>query len=107
FDPHGAFLSAGSVGSAVQDKGWTRRDVRKALAAARAEDYTFEGGEILGSMCTAPHEVAAEAHAQFLETNLGDPEHFPGTARLEQEVLSDLRQLLHAPPGSAGRYLTG
>jgi tyrosine decarboxylase/aspartate 1-decarboxylase len=95
------------VGSAVQDKGWSRRDVRKALAAARAEDYTFEGGEILGSMCTAPHEVAAEAHAQFLETNLGDPEHFPGTARLEQEVLADLRQLLHAPPGSAGRYLTG
>lgn len=91
----------------MQDKGWSRREVRKALAAARAEDWTFSGGEILGSMCTAPHEVAAEAHALFLETNLGDPGHFPGTARLEQEVLADLRQLLHAPPGASGRYLTG
>jgi tyrosine decarboxylase/aspartate 1-decarboxylase len=95
------------VGSAVQDKGWSRRDVRKGLAAARAQDFSFADGQILGSMCTAPHEVAAEAHALFLETNLGDPEHFPGTARLEQEVLADLRRLLHAPDGAAGRYLTG
>ena len=104
----GCGLFIGGVGGRrVQDKGWSRREVRKALAAARAEDFTFDGGEILGSMCTAPHEVAAEAHALFLETNLGDPEHFPGTARLEQEVLADLRALLHAPPGAGARYLTG
>jgi tyrosine decarboxylase/aspartate 1-decarboxylase len=95
------------VDAAVQDKGWSRREVRKALAAARAEDWSFGDGEILGSMCTAPHEVAAEAHALFLETNLGDPGHFPGTARLEQEVLADLRGLLHAPPSAGARYLTG
>ena len=95
------------------------REVRKALEAARAEDFHFSGpaprklrkaaskGAILGSMCTAPQEAAAEAHALFLETNLGDPAHFPGTARLEQEVLADLKQLLRAPAGAAGRYVSG
>lgn len=91
----------------MQDEGVSLRQVRKLLRAARAEDLTFGDGEILGSMCTEPHEAAAEAHALFLETNLGDPAHFPGTARLERELLDDLKALLHAPPGAAGRYLTG
>lgn len=91
----------------MQETGQSRREVRKALRAARDADLSFADGEILGSMCTAPHEVAADAHALFLETNLGDPGHFPGTARLEREVLDDLKALLHAPAGAAGRYLTG
>lgn len=96
----------------MQDEGWSLREVRKALKEARRRDFSFgdpaaKQGDILGSMCTAPHEVAAEASAMFLETNLGDPAHFPGTARLEQEVLADLLALLHAPAGAAGRYLTG
>jgi tyrosine decarboxylase / aspartate 1-decarboxylase len=91
----------------VQDEGWSLRDVRKALKTARGDDFSMADGEVLGSMCTAPHEVAAEAHAMFLETNLGDPDHFPGTARLEREVLDDLKELLHAPAAAAGRYLTG
>lgn len=96
----------------MQDEGWSLREVRKALREARARDFSFgdpaaKAGAILGSMCTAPHEVAAEASAQFLETNLGDPAHFPGTAQLEKEVLGDLASLLNAPPGAAGRYLTG
>jgi tyrosine decarboxylase/aspartate 1-decarboxylase len=96
----------------VQDESWSLRQVRKALAEARARDFSFadpaaKQGAILGSMCTAPHEVAAEASALFLETNLGDPAHFPGTAQLEKEVLADLCSLLNAPRGAAGRYLTG
>mgnify|MGYP001608522353 CR=1 FL=1 len=77
------------------------------LKAARGQDFTFSEGEVLGSMCTAPHPIAAEAHALFLETNLGDPGHFPGTAQLEQEVLADLAALLHAPEGAAGRMVSG
>jgi tyrosine decarboxylase / aspartate 1-decarboxylase len=91
----------------VQETGWTHHEVLKQLKAARREDFSFEKAEILGSMCTTPHEIAAAAHALFLETNLGDPGHFPGTARLEQEVLADLKQLLHAPARADGRYLTG
>ncbi|MEA3166418.1 MAG: tyrosine decarboxylase / aspartate 1-decarboxylase, partial [Thermoplasmata archaeon] len=96
----------------MQDEGWSLREVRKALKEARGRDFSLgdpaaKQGDVLGSMCTAPHEVAAEASALFLETNLGDPAHFPGTAQLEKEVLDDLKSLLHAPAGAAGRYLTG
>ncbi|MCA1820048.1 MAG: tyrosine decarboxylase MfnA, partial [Halobacteriales archaeon] len=91
----------------MEEKGLSRHRVRQALKKARKDDWTFSGGEILGSMCTAPHEAAAEAHALFLETNLGDPGHFPGTAQLEKEALTDLLQLFHAPTGAAGRFVAG
>lgn len=91
----------------MQETGWTPGRVRRGLAKARGEDHGFASGEILGSMCTEPHELAAAANAMFLETNLGDPAHFPGAARLEREVLEDLRQLLHGPKSSQGRYVTG
>lgn len=91
----------------MKETGLSLREVRKQLRAARDADLSLADGQVLGSMCTAPHEAAAEAHALFLETNLGDPAHFPGTARLEREVLDDLKELLHAPAGAEGRYLTG
>ncbi len=91
----------------VQDEAWSRRRVKAALREAREADHSFEGGAILGSMCTAPHAAAHEAYAMFLETNLGDPGHFPGTARLEQEVLEDFKALTHAPAKGAARFLTG
>ncbi|HLF15963.1 MAG TPA: aminotransferase class V-fold PLP-dependent enzyme, partial [Candidatus Thermoplasmatota archaeon] len=91
----------------MQEKGWSLKEVRAALKQVRAEDFGYASGEILGSMCTAPHEVAAEAHAMFLETNLGDPGHFPGTARLEREALSDLLALAHGPKGAEGRFTSG
>jgi tyrosine decarboxylase/aspartate 1-decarboxylase len=91
----------------VQEKGWSRKQVLAGLRQARRLDFSFERGEILGSMCTAPHEIAADAHQRFLETNLGDPGHFPGTAQLEEEVLDDLLGLMHAPRGAAGRLVSG
>lgn len=91
----------------MRQEGLPASEVEAALARARGEDFSLAEGTILGSMCTAPHAVARAAHDAFLETNLGDPAHFPGTARLEREVLADMAALLHAPPGSEGRYLTG
>jgi tyrosine decarboxylase / aspartate 1-decarboxylase len=91
----------------VQEKGLSRHKVRQALRRARKMDGSFADGTILGSMCTAPHEVAAEAHQLFLETNLGDPGHFPGTAALEAEAMADLLQLFHAPAGASGRFTSG
>lgn len=58
-------------------------------------------------MCTAPHPLAVEAHARFTETNLGDPEHFPGTAALEQDVLRDCVALMHGGATAGARLLTG
>lgn len=91
----------------MEEIGWDRRKVLHALRRAHEEDYTFENGEILGSMCTDPHPVARDAHCLFLETNLGDPGHFPGVAQMEREVLGDLLALTHAPKKAAGRFLSG
>lgn len=95
------------LGSAVQEAPWPLERVQEGLMAARGRDASFASGSILGSMCTAPHEVAALAFSSFLETNLGDPEHFPGTAELEQEVLADFCALVNAGPDAGARLVTG
>ncbi len=77
------------------------------LRRARKEDATFADGSIMGSMCTAPHEVAGAAHALYSEVNLGDPAHFPGSARLEREALADMLQLFNAPRGAEARFTSG
>lgn len=101
------FLSQGQVGPLVQETGWSKGRVLSALRRAHGEDSSFADGAILGSMCTAPHEVAVAAHSLFAEVNLGDPAHFPGAARLEAEALGDLLGLLHAPRGAEGRFTSG
>ena len=59
---------------------------------------------ILSSMCTLPHPVAVRAHCMFMETNLGDPGLFPGTASLEQLLIKRFGVLYHCP--NAGGYAT-
>jgi len=63
-------------------------------------DHTF----ILSSMCTLPHPVAVRAHCMFMETNLGDPGLFPGTASLEKLLIRRFGDLFHCP--DAGGYAT-
>jgi tyrosine decarboxylase/aspartate 1-decarboxylase len=65
------------------------------LAAKKKRDLPY--GSILSSMCTPPHPVAVRAHTLFLETNLGDPGLFPGTASLERLLVKRLAGLFHAP----------
>src|SRR5208283_4935394 len=50
---------------------------------------------VLCSMCTKPHPIAEKAYQLFLSSNLGDPGLFPGSARLEKEVINQLATLLH------------
>ncbi len=69
--------------------------VRKSLAEAAQEDLSYSHGRIFGSMYTTPHEKALEGHKMFLEANLGNPGLFPGTAKLEREVISILAGLMH------------
>lgn len=90
----------------MEDAGWAPERIRQALDGARARDYTYDSGAVLGSMCTQPHDWALQAFREFATTNLGDPDHFPGTKQLEAEVLEDLEQLTGAQPGAA-RFLTG
>lgn len=74
------------------------------LAAKKEQDLPYRS--ILSSMCTPPHPVAVRAHTLFLETNLGDPGLFPGTASLERLLVKRLADLFHAP-GACGYATSG
>ncbi|MCI0497824.1 MAG: tyrosine decarboxylase MfnA [Thermoplasmata archaeon] len=61
---------------------------------------------MFGSMCTAPHPLAIEAHALFIEANLGNPGLYPGTADLERDVIRWLGELL-SHPTAFGHVVSG
>ena len=86
----------------MREVGCPEEDLFSFLLARRQEDLGYRN--ILSSMCTPPHPVAARAHALFLETNLGDPGLFPGTAALEDLLVERLGTLMHHP--GAGGYAT-
>ena len=70
-------------------------------------DFTFASGRIIGSMCTQPHPIAKKAYMKFLETNLGDPELFPGTKEIESKLISFISNLLNVPKNSGGQIVSG
>jgi tyrosine decarboxylase/aspartate 1-decarboxylase len=88
----------------MRECGCTEEEVFTFLAEKKAEDLAH--CSILSSMCTLPHPVAARAHTLFLETNLGDPGLFPGTAEIEQRLVRLLGGLYHLP-GAAGYASSG
>ena len=84
------------------NKGRTPEELFSFFAAKKQEDRSYDF--ILSSMCTEPHPVAIQAHCLFMETNLGDPGLFPGTASLEKLLIERFADLFHAP--GAGGYAT-
>jgi tyrosine decarboxylase/aspartate 1-decarboxylase len=76
-------------------EGRSAEDIICFLKAKRKEDISY--AHILSSMCTTPHPIAVEAHNLFMETNLGDPGLFPGTADLEDRLIRWFAQLYHEP----------
>ena len=71
------------------------REILEELKKYREMDLKYEDGRILGSMCTKPHPISKKIVEMFLETNLGDPGLFPGTKRLEEEVIKMIGEILH------------
>jgi len=84
-----------------------RADIFKELDTYKKRDFSFSNGHILGSMCTKPHPISKKAHIKFLETNLGDPELFPGTKQIESKLIEFTKKLLNAPKSSTGQIVTG
>lgn len=66
----------------------------------------FTNGRILGSMCSAPHPLAAEVYLKYLEKNIGDPGLVPGLLEVEQEAIDLIGQFLGLDE-AAGRIVTG
>lgn len=90
----------------MQEKGEDKKTVLDALKRTLEEDQRYDEGRILCSMCTAPNALAKQAHAMFLNSNLGDPGLFRGSARLEKEVIGMLAGLLNGA-GSVGFLVSG
>ena len=88
----------------MRSKGISEEELFSFLETTKREDILHR--HILDSMCTLPHPVAARAHALFMETNLGDPGLFPGTASLERLLISRLGTLFHNPD-ACGYATTG
>ncbi len=79
-----------------------KTEILRELEKYRNKDFTYTSGHILGSMCTQPHPIAKEAYMRFLETNLGDPELFPGTKEIETKYIKFILELLNAPKTAKG-----
>jgi tyrosine decarboxylase/aspartate 1-decarboxylase len=58
-------------------------------------------------MCTQPHKIAKKAYIKFLETNIGDPDLFPGTKEIESRYIKFISNLLHAPAEAKGQIVSG
>jgi tyrosine decarboxylase/aspartate 1-decarboxylase len=84
------------------NKGCSEEDLFSFLSKKKQED--LDHAFILSSMCTLPHPVAVRAHDMFMETNLGDPGLFPGTASLEHLLIERFGTLFHNK--EAGGYTT-
>jgi tyrosine decarboxylase/aspartate 1-decarboxylase len=79
----------------LEEHGHSEQEVLALLEEAYRKNHHFKNGRILSSMCTAPHEIAIKAHMRFIESNLGNPDLYPGTKLLETEVIKLLGNILH------------
>ncbi|MDR1819407.1 MAG: tyrosine decarboxylase MfnA [Methanobrevibacter sp.] len=68
--------------------------VLKKLREFKSKDLSYFSGRILGSMCSEPHPLSKKVFMDFIETNLGDPGLFEGTAEIEEETIKIIASLL-------------
>ena len=90
----------------MQNKGLSERSVLNELELKLGNDFTYNSGRIIGSMCTSSHPLARKVYTRFLDINLGDSGLFPAVAKLEKETISVLGALLSNPEAS-GHIVTG
>ncbi|MEF8848142.1 MAG: tyrosine decarboxylase MfnA [Candidatus Thermoplasmatota archaeon] len=84
-----------------------QKRILEKLEKYRKKDFSYKDGNILGSMCTEPYPIAKKAYIKFLETNLGDPELFPGTKKMESDLINFIAKILHAPKKATGIITNG
>ncbi len=81
--------------------------ILKKLDFYKKKDFNFSSGKIIGSMCTKPHYISKRAYIKFLDTNLGDPELFPGSNQIEISLKKFILNLLKAPITASGLIVSG
>jgi tyrosine decarboxylase/aspartate 1-decarboxylase len=83
-----------------------KSEILKELNEYQNQDYKYESGRILGSMCTQAHPFAKEVFIQFLDSNLGDAGLFQGTKAIENEAIKTIGSFL-GNPNVFGNIVTG
>ncbi|MBP5475166.1 MAG: tyrosine decarboxylase MfnA [Methanomicrobium sp.] len=86
----------------MNQKGRSEEELFSFLAEMRGKDRKYH--KVISSMCTIPHPVAVRAYDMFVESNLGDPGLFSGTAEIEALLVKSMGELLGC--GNVGGYST-
>ncbi|NVM43455.1 MAG: tyrosine decarboxylase MfnA [Candidatus Lokiarchaeota archaeon] len=90
----------------MEEDGLEKRDILHLLEKKLEKDFSYDSGSILGSMCTEPLDFAKEIYLKYISKNLGDPGLFPGTAALEDELISEIGDLF-GNKNIIGTFTTG
>jgi len=90
----------------MRGKGLPRNFVLEQLNLRLAGDLTYDSGRIVSSMCTTPHPLARQVYQKYLDRNIGDPGLFPSTAKLEEEAIQILGEML-SNPNTFGHLVSG
>ena len=90
----------------MQKEGLDKQEIFKLLEEKLCNDYSYESGFILGSMCTEPLEIGKEVYQKYISKNLGDPGLFKCTADLEDELVAEIGELFGGE-NILGTFTTG
>lgn len=90
----------------LPEKGLSQNTIIKELETKLQDDFSYDSGKILRSMCTNPKNFLKQIYQKYLEKNLGDPSIFPASAKLEQETVNILGSLL-SNPQACGSIVSG
>jgi len=74
------------------EEGLAEEELFRHFSSVRENDRGYR--KVLSSMCTIPHPVAVRAHNIFIESNLGDPGLFLGSASLEAKLIERIGSLM-------------
>lgn len=87
-------------------EGLTKLEIAELLEKKLKQDFSYDSGSILGSMCTDPHEFGKEIYTKYISKNLGDPGLFLGTTKLEEELTREIGDLFNGK-NIVGTFTTG
>lgn len=87
-------------------EGLTKQQITDILEKKLKQDFSYDSGSILGSMCTDPHDFGKEIFMKYIAKNLGDPGLFLGTTKLEEELTREIGNLFNGK-NISGTFTTG
>jgi tyrosine decarboxylase/aspartate 1-decarboxylase len=79
----------------LEENGMAATDVTHLLQSLLADDATYASGRPVASMSTAPHGLGVEVFLNTMEKNAGRFHTFPGSAKIERQLLEMIGDLLH------------